>query len=193
MLGQNSFSKQDNTNQDGGAIVSSNNAGSAAPAAPAASTGAKKPLNKTLLFAIIGVVVVAAGVGAYFLFFNKNGGSSSSTVKITEGVSASGPNASQEVQKQLDQKISSSSDEREVLDAKFSKISFMVMDDEFDSALTALNEFNPSDLSDYDQYRLYNYYTTVYQNLGNESEVERYQKLADEAHKRDLSSYSPNN
>ena len=194
MLGQNSSfnqTKSTSVNNNFPSNTSGSEAITSGGNVNVAEASAKKPVNKNLFIGLgVAVAIIAIGVSAYFLFF-KNADKSSSEVKVTEGVSASGPNASTDIQKQLDAKIASSATEQEAIDARFSKASFMIMDEDFDSALALLNEITPSSLSDYDQYRLYNYYTTVYQNLGNEAEVENYQKLAEEAHERDMASYKP--
>ena len=200
MIGRKVSSKANANSNIDGAIVSSGSstppprsaAFGSGPAAPIASAGAKPSRSKKPLLAVAAVLaIVAIGASVYFLVIKKPAGSSSNAVKVTEGVSASGPNASANIQKQLDDKIAKSADADEVIDAKFSKVSFMIMDEDYETALTTLDEFIASDLSDYNQYRLYNYYTTVHKYLGNGAEADRYQKLSDEAHERDLASYKP--
>ena len=196
MIGQNSYSGTNNNSNNGTNPPSGPSIVASGASAPPAPAGTKKPLRKKLIVVLVGVVILAGlGTAAFFLFFNKSTGwfaPSDPTPTVTENnkLSISGNKTDQEIINQFDNAISSASNNEEALNSTFSKISFQIMSGEFETALTELNKLDTSSLSDYDQYRLHNYYVTVYKNLGNEAEAAKHQTLSDEAHARDLATFT---
>lgn len=198
MIGQNSYSDT-NTNFNNGFNPDADSIPeqpvvSETPTPPAPTK--KKTINKKMLGIVVGgVILVSLVVAAFLIFFKKPAEEptpSEPTATITENnkLSISGDKTDQEIIDQFNDAISSATTAEETMNATFSKISFEVMSGEFEAALVELDKIDASSLSDYDQYRLHNYYVTTYKGLGNADEATRHQTLSDEAHARDLASFT---
>ena len=209
MIGQKGFFK---TNSNSGANVNLGDAiissGSAAPAAtppaphlpnPAPSPAndfspapapVKKPLSiKTILIVIVAAVVGAGiAVGVIFLL-NHKGSEDGETKEITyASPDNDGTKTVEETVAEFDKQIAEAKEDDVELGLKLNKVGYYMLNDDYESALTVLEGINVSSLDDFDQYRVYNHYASVYKGLGNSAKAAEYQKLADDANSRDFGS-----
>lgn len=157
-------------------------AGNAQPA-PAQT---KKPLNiKTILIIIVAAITGAGVAVAVILILNKKSDGEHVTVYETETVSDGSQTVAETVEK-FDEQISSAKDEAEKIENILSKIGYFIIMEQYDQALAELDSINVGGLSDYDQYRVYSNYASVYSGLKNSTKATEYQKLAEAANARDF-------
>ncbi|MBR2586774.1 hypothetical protein IKE71_00135 [Candidatus Saccharibacteria bacterium] len=193
MIGQNSYLNNNPNSGAPGAIYSpAGNRG--IPNSPNLP-GRRNRFNKPVPLIIGGAVLLISIVAAVVVFLvlpalSPNPTTPTATISEDNKLSISGDKSTEEAKKQFDDVISSAKSTEEAMDATFAKIGFEIMSGEYETALSELSSINESNLSDFDQYRLHNYYTTAYTSLGNTKEAERHQTLASEAHERDLASFT---
>ncbi|MBQ3294181.1 hypothetical protein IJG98_00430 [Candidatus Saccharibacteria bacterium] len=191
MIGQKGFFKA-NTNANpnlGDAIVSSpapNFSPSPTPPANFTAPQEKKPLPlKTILIAIAAALIGAGVAVAVILILNKKSDGEHVTVYETETVSDGSQTVAETVEK-FDEQISSAKDEAEKIENILSKVGYFIIMEQYDQALAELDSINVGGLSDYDQYRVYSNYASVYSGLKNSTKATEYQKLAESANARDF-------
>ena len=152
--------------------------GFAAPAPSQADSSPRpaKRFNPVLLVVISVLSTAAVGVLVYFLFLAPRSSENNVVYKIsTETVSVQ---TSDEMIESYDQQIAQAQTAEDALEAKLDKVTFETMDERYADALGILNTIDVKSLSDAEQYRVYNHYTSIYQYLKDYTNAEKYQKLA---------------
>ena len=212
MIGRKVFSKANNSNANfsaganplGDAIISS---GPATPPpvphipnyqAPTPDAGtqpapaqAKEPKKiSPALVAIISVLATAlVGVVVYFVFLAPRTESDGETRDIIyASPDNDGSKTTEETIAEFDKQISATTDDDVELGLTLNKVGYYMLVDDYDSALETLNSINVSGLDDFDQYRVYNHYASVYEGLGNSTKAAEYRQLAENANSRDFNS-----
>ncbi len=189
MIGQNSFSNT-NTNPDMITSGSTPAPQPMSPTSPTAQNAPRKPLGTPLiiLLSVLGGVLLSAVI--YFVFIQpKSEGNSTASYEV-EVKQASpdndGTQTYQETLTQFDKEISSTNNEEDKLDLELNKAGYYIIIEDYDSALASLDTIDVKSLDNYDQYRVYNYYASAYEEKGEETQAARYRQLADEANAREL-------
>lgn len=161
-------------------------AGNAQPA-PAQT---KKPLNiKTILIIIVAAIAGAGIAVGVILLLNHKGGEDGETKEITyASPDNDGTQTVAETVAEFDRQIAEAKENDVELGLKLNKVGYYMLNDDYESALGVLEGINVSQLDDFDQYRVYNHYASVYKGLGNSTKAAEYQKLAEAANSRDFSS-----
>lgn len=189
MIGQNSFSQPNINSNPNDAVFTSG----AAPAMnPVGAPSARKNSKKLPLIIGVAVLVIGLGVGAYFLFFRPKSEGTPVQVLTADSVTT-GKESEEATLKDLDKTLAESKDAAEKLDNTLNKVRYLIMLEDYETALSELETLSDAGLSDYDLYRLYGHYSTVYNGLGDTAKANRYKKLADEAHSRDFDAYATEN
>lgn len=204
MIGQKGFFKTNsssNVNLNDAIISSgSNTAPASAPSPapdPASSTAPstnfpaqkeKKPLPvKTILIAVAAALVGAGVAVGVVLIINNTKKQEGITQEITySSPDNDGTQTNEETLAEFDKAIDNAKDESESFSLLLNKVGYNIIIADYDAALAILDGINLSELDDFDQYRVYNYYTSAYKEMGNTAKAEQYQKLADEANARDF-------
>ena len=195
MIGQNSFSNANNNTNT--AIFSGGKSSTSTPNQPSGvasvnDTSAKMAGNKmnfkNILIALGALVVVAGAVVAVVLLLKNKPtqGQGEETVIYNSSPDNDGTQTSQETLNEFDKSIASATTEEEKFGMQLNKIGYYIITGDYASALSDLNSFDINSMSDFDQCRIYNYYTSLYEAQGDTAKVEQYKKLADEALARDF-------
>ncbi|MBR2695627.1 hypothetical protein IKE86_01815 [Candidatus Saccharibacteria bacterium] len=193
---QNSFSNL-NTPDRGEAIISSsaeqksipaagNNFGAIAPSQPPKD---KKPLDLKVIFIAIAAALVGAGIAVAVVLIvnNLNNREEGETTEITySSPDNDGTKQNEEVIAEYDKKIAETSDKEVELGLTLNKAGYYNLIEDYDSAISVLQGIDVSSLDNFDQYRVYNYFSTAYEGKGNSAEASRYHQLAEEANARDF-------
>ncbi|MBR5389653.1 hypothetical protein IK146_03785 [Candidatus Saccharibacteria bacterium] len=195
MIGQNSFSNANNNTNT--AIFSGGKSSASTPNQPSgvasandasAKTTGNKVNFKNILIALGALVVVAGAVVAVVLLLKNKPtqGQGEETVIYNSSPDNDGTQTSQETLNEFDKSIASATTEEEKFGMQLNKIGYYIITGDYASALSDLNSFDINSMSDFDQCRIYNYYTSLYEAQGDTAKVEQYKKLADEALARDF-------
>lgn len=169
--------------------ITSNPHGQTTPISSGKSIRRKKALK--IIFLIL--VLAGLGVGAYYMFFkDKQNGIEVNTSVVVEDANLSndGTIQNEEMLNTIDQRINSAHTDAERFEETMRKVTYLIAMEDYSAILDIANSISDEGLSDYDLFRLYNAYSTAYAGLGETANAERYQTLAEEAHLRDLSSFS---
>ena len=154
----------------------------------------KLVIKKPVIITLACLLVIGAGVGVYFAFFNNHAteeGEPNPLANLRTTYVSDGSTSASDINKSIDEKISSSKDDEEKFANTLAKANFNIAIEDYEAALDVLNSVDDSNLSDYEQYALYNSYATVYTGLGDASSAASYKALADAAHERDIASFQP--
>ena len=186
MIGQNSFSNSNNN--PNGSIFSATQTPSQNITSSTGKTEKKSGNAKTIIIAIV-AALVGAGIATAVVLLVTN--SSTQVEGETTDIQYASPDndGTQTIQETLDEfdkEIAAAKTDDERLSLTINKAGYYQLNDDFDSALSLLKTIDVSALDDFDQYRVYNTYSSVYESMGDTTQYEQYKKLADEAMARDF-------
>lgn len=159
------------------------------------TSGQGETKNKHVpILAIIVVTVIAfagtTGVATYMVMKNMNSNSifantdtpDESDVNIVEAVQTTGNESEEDVLRQLDEKVSSSSsDPSDYFDNLMTKIAFLFDFEEYDSVKTTLDGISTEGLSNFQLFQVYTSYARYYSIIEDNSSAAQYEALAAEA------------
>jgi lipopolysaccharide export LptBFGC system permease protein LptF len=176
MMGQNSFSNTTNT------TVDVQEPANQIMVAQRDTTSTKIFSPKNIIIFVIAALIGAGITAAIFLLFiNRQPVANGPTAPIEY---ASQDNDDSEIKedttKNIDNNISSSTDETEKLSLKLNKVDYYQIDEEYDKALEILNDIDINSLDSDDKYRVYTYYIDIYEGKNDTAQVEYYESLANE-------------
>ena len=162
--------------------------------APFSSGVEKKKLNlPSFLLPVIITAVLTAGVsvGITYLImkkanepsiFSKEETPEASDVNVTSVIGTTGNESEEDVLRQLDEKISSSSsDAAENFDDKMTKIAFLFDFEKYDDAIAMLDKISLDGLSNFQLFQVYNNYSRYYTLAGDSDSAAEYKSLAADA------------
>lgn len=193
MIGQKGFFNTSNSNTDanlGDAIVSSGNATPPNPNFTPETVNQprpKKPLSPVLLVLISVFATAAVGALVYFLFLAPKNTDGETREIIYASPDNDGTKTNEETIAEFDKQIAAASDDDVELGLTLNKVGYYMLMEDYESALSVLSGIDVSSLNDFDQYRVYNHFASVYNGLNNKSKAEEYRKLAEAANSRDFS------
>lgn len=206
MMGQNSFSNTQINSNGANIPGAAQPAGYPAPgpvapppspqSAPATSTpptpmqpSAKKFSPTTLIIAIVSALIGAGIAVGVMLLINKKPATSEEEIEIKVEPASMDNDGSQTIEegaKKYDEEISKSTNEEEKFSWTINKVTYYIINEDYDSALAMLDAMDIASLDNYDQYRVYNHYVSLYESKGDTAQAERYQQLSDEALSKEL-------
>ena len=202
MMGQNSFSNND-TNSN--STVFSNSGQPAGYPAPTPITTPPNPQNAqtndipsnqqpakkftpTILIVAVISALIGAGVavGIILLTNRQPEAPEEETIELIENVSPEndGTQPIQETISEFDQRIENAKTDQESFTLKIDKVSYYILNDEYDAAIAALDAFDINLLDDSQKYHVYNSYTTAYTGKGDAAQAERFRQLAEDVQDR---------
>ena len=168
------------------------------PNSPLTSSGKekKKFALPSFFFPVVIAVILSSGlsVTVTYLIMKDNSGSSifsneeipeESDVNIKSVIGTTGNESKEDVLKQLDEKISSSSsDASENFDDKMTKIAFLFDFEKYDEVKSALDGISLDNLSNYQLFQVYNSYARYYNLVGDSASAEDYKARAKDAEEK---------
>ncbi len=170
----------------------------AAAPASAISSGAGKaprkisPLVLPLSITVLLTACISVGI-TYFIMKRNSEPSIFSTeetpepsdVNIISVTGTTGNESEEEVIRQLDEKIaSSSSDAKENFDDKMTKIAFLFDFEDYDGVKSSLDKISLDGLSNFQLFQVYNSYARYYKLIGDSASASDYEKKATAAQEK---------
>ncbi len=186
MIGQNSFSNSNNN--PNGSVFSNVPASGQSISSSSEQAEQKSGKIKTIIIAIVAALVGAGITTAVFLLTSNR--QTPSKGEVTEIQYASpdndGTKTVEETLSEFDKEIAAAQSDNERLSLTINKVGYYQINEDYDSALSLINTIDINSLSDFDQYRVYNTYSGIYQSMGDDANYSQYKKLAEEALARDF-------
>ena len=165
-------------------VATSASASVSTPASAQTGSSSRPPKKLNPVFLVVLSVLSTAAVGAlvYFLFLAPRPEKNETPFQVSSETVAVG--SSEEILNAYDAKIADAKTDAEILSAKIDKATFGLLDSQYQETIDVLNTIDVKSLNDGDQYAVYNHYASAYQGLGDYTNAEKYQKLAQEALER---------
>lgn len=175
MMGQNDISDTTNSIANGQGLTNPT------PIDRPSASRLKFPLKGALIFVAAALVGAGITTAIFLLFINRPSGETGPTAPI-EYASEENDDTSikEKTVDDLDDKISSSTDESEKLSLRLNKVDYYQINEEYDKALEILNAIDLSTLDSDDMYRVYTYYASTYTGKNDTAQAKHYEDLANE-------------